>query len=74
MKQFKIVFLLFLIFQTILMIWDMIRKFEDRVVYTTINGKQYEHTIPNDMSTFKKILYIVFAIVDFLILVSFILL
>ncbi|KAG4104277.1 hypothetical protein H8356DRAFT_1419716 [Neocallimastix lanati (nom. inval.)] len=68
MNQFKIVFLLFLVFQTVMMIWDLKKKFEDRIVYSNVNGKQYKHTIPSEYGTFKKILLIILAIVDFLIM------
>jgi len=68
MKQFKLVFLLFLIYQTIMMIWDLKRKFEDRIVYSTDNNKQYKHTIPSEYSTLKKILLIILAIINFCIM------
>jgi len=71
MKQFKPIFLLFLIFQTFLMIYDIIQRFKDTVVYNTINGKKYEHTVKNDLSTFLKILIIILAIINFIILVGY---
>jgi len=69
MKQFKVVFLLFLIFQTFLMIYDIINRFKDTVIYSEIAGKKIEHTVKNDLSTFIKILLIILAIVNFIILV-----
>ncbi|ORX56638.1 hypothetical protein BCR36DRAFT_402615 [Piromyces finnis] len=71
MKQFIPVFFLFLIFQTFLMIYDIIQRFKDTVVYNTINGKQYEHTIKNDLSTFIKILLIILAIINIIIMVGY---
>jgi MFS family permease len=71
MKQFKVVFLLFLIFQTFLMIYDIINRFKDTVIYSEIAGKKIEHTVKNDLSTFIKILLIILAIVNFIILVGY---
>ncbi|ORX84932.1 hypothetical protein BCR32DRAFT_265971 [Anaeromyces robustus] len=68
MKQFKVVFFLFLVFQVVLMIIDLHRRFSDKKFYTTINGKQYEHIEPNTLGWFKKLLLICLAIINFLIL------
>ncbi|OUM56783.1 hypothetical protein PIROE2DRAFT_18468 [Piromyces sp. E2] len=71
MKQFKLVFFLFLLFQTFLMIYDIIHRFKDTVEKRIINGKEYEISIKNDLSTFLKILLIILAIINFCILVGY---
>jgi len=71
MLQFKPVFLLFLIFQTFLMVYDIIQRFKDTVVKHVINGKEYEHTVKNDLSTFLKILLIILAIINIIIMIGY---
>jgi len=69
MLQFKPVFLFFLIFQTILMIYDIIQRFKETPVEKVINGKTY--TVKESIGTFLKILLIILAIVNLIILVSY---
>jgi len=72
MLQFKPVFIVFLIFQIVLMVIDIVKRFQDTVVQNVINGKTYEHTVKNNLSAFIKILLIILAILNVIILVSFI--
>jgi len=71
MKQFKVVFFLFIIFQTVLMIYDIILRFKDTIETQYYGGKKIEHVVKSNLSTFLKIIIVILAIINFIILICY---